>query len=315
MTTAEESFLRAFHAEHPAVTSRSLARGRDAAGRSSYRILSDLVAGHRRVLDLGCGDGFLLEQVAEAGAAPAADEGAAAAGAGEAPAGDEGSAAVAVPVRDDPVAGRELAGVDLSPDDLALARRRPALAGATLLEARAQDLPFPGDHFDACVSHMALMLMNDVDRVAAELARVLAPGGLLALALGGGAAGGEAYELFSALTGPVVDAVPDTQRIPRLGDRRTRDRAGLDAILTPAGFAPVGWETVRIDLSGSLEDVWVTLSALYDLGPLSREATNALRETFTAGAASLALPDGTIPCAMNMRIATTHLTAGRAGNG
>lgn len=297
MPTAEESFLRAFHAEHPAVTSRSLARGRDAAGRSSYRILSDLVAGHRRVLDLGCGDGFLLEQVAEAAGTRSADEGAADAGAGEAPAG-----------------GRELAGVDLSPDDLALARRRPALAGATLLEARAQDLPFPGDHFDACVSHMALMLMNDVDRVAAELARVLAPGGLLALALGGGAAGGEAYELFIALTGPVVDAVPDTHRIPRLGDRRTRDRAGLDAILTPAGFAPAGWDTVRIDLSGSLEDVWVTLSALYDLGPLSREATNALRETFTAGAASLALPDGTIPCAMNMRIATTHLVAGDGGN-
>lgn len=296
MTTAEESFLRAFHAEHPAATSRSLARGRDTAGRSSYRILSDLVAGHRRVLDLGCGDGFLLEQVAEAGGTPAGDP--------EAAAGSVG---------DDPAAGRELAGVDLSPDDLALARRRPALAGATLLEARAQDLPFPGDHFDACVSHMALMLMNDVDRVAAELARVLAPGGLLALALGGGAAGGEAYELFSALTRPVVDAAPDTQRIPRLGDRRTRDRAGLDAILTPAGFAPVGWETVRIDLSGPLEDVWVTLSALYDLGPLSQEATDALRETFTAGAASLALQDGTIPCAMNMRIATTHLTADRAG--
>lgn len=98
MPTAEESFLRAFHAEHPAVTSRSLARGRDAAGRSSYRILSDLVAGHRRVLDLGCGDGFLLEQVAEAAGTRSADEGAADAGAGEAPAG-----------------GRELAGVDLSP--------------------------------------------------------------------------------------------------------------------------------------------------------------------------------------------------------
>ncbi|MDF9815414.1 methyltransferase domain-containing protein [Streptomyces sp. SPB162] len=272
-TPAEESFLRTFHAEHPAATSRSLSRGRDATGRSSYQLLSDLVAGRRRVLDLGCGDGVLLEEVA-AGT---------------------------------PVGDRELSGVDLSPDDLALARRRPALAGATLLEARAQDLPFPDDHFDACVSHMALMLMNDVDRVAAELARVLAPGGLLALALGGGPAGGEAYELFIALTRPVVDAAPASDRIPRMGDPRTRERAGLDAILTPAGFAPVTWDTVRIDLSGPLDDVWVSLSTLYDLGLLPAAAIDALRETFTAGAASLALPDGTIPCAMNMRIATTSL--------
>jgi ubiquinone/menaquinone biosynthesis C-methylase UbiE len=79
--------------------------------------------GRKGVLDLGCGDGLLLEFLAREG-------------------------------------GRLLAGVDLSPYSLALARRRPALTGARLEEGRAQELPFADDSFDACVSHMALMLMG-----------------------------------------------------------------------------------------------------------------------------------------------------------
>ncbi|MEV5176796.1 class I SAM-dependent methyltransferase [Streptomyces flaveolus] len=98
-----------------------------------------------RVLDLGCGDGLLLEL----------------------PAGK---------------AGRHLAGVDLSSHSLALARRRPALSGARLEQGRAQELPFADDSFDACVSHMALILMSETEQVAAEVARVLSPGGVLASA-------------------------------------------------------------------------------------------------------------------------------------
>jgi hypothetical protein len=49
---AQERFLKAFHAEHPAVTGDALAGGRGPDGRSSYELLSDRVVGHRRVLDL-----------------------------------------------------------------------------------------------------------------------------------------------------------------------------------------------------------------------------------------------------------------------
>ncbi|GAA3368576.1 hypothetical protein GCM10020367_07500 [Streptomyces sannanensis] len=249
-----------------------MARGRAADGRSSYEILRDRVHGRRRVLDLGCGDGLLLELLAGS----ESDE-------------------------------REVAGVDLSPAELELARRRPLLADAALLEARAQDLPFTDGSFDACVSHMALMLMSDVEQVAAEVARVLRPGGVLAVALGGGAVGGEAYELFLRLLRPVVEAVPPGQRIPTLGDRRTRDRDGLDAVLGPAGFMPVGWDTVRIDLSGSIEQVWETVSGLYDLGPLDARTIGTLRARFAAEARTEARSDGTIACAMKAHIATSRL--------
>ncbi|MFG2228242.1 class I SAM-dependent methyltransferase [Streptomyces sp. NPDC048644] len=269
MTTVPEDFLRAFHAAHPAVTARAMARGLAADGRSSYEILRDAVTGRRRVLDLGCGDGLLLELLAA-----------------------------------DP--GRELAGIDLSADELALAGRRPGVAAADLRAGRAQQLPFPDGQFDGCVTHMALMLMGEAERVAAELARVLEPGGTLAAVIGGGPAGGEAYELFLRLARPLFDAAPAARRIPRLGDRRLRTQEGFDEVFGPAGFGPVRWESVRIDLTGPPDLVWRTVGGIYDIGPLDPAVTAGLRARFEAEAAATALPDGRIPCAMTVRVATAR---------
>ena len=275
MTTAaaQEAFLQAFHAEHPAVTSDLLGHGHAPDGRSSYELLRDRVAGRERVLDLGCGDGLLLELLAEEGR------------------------------------GRRLAGVDLSEQSLDLARRRPALAGpeVVLEVARAQQLPFPDDSFDACVCHMALMLMADIGQVAAELARVLTPGGLLTCVVGGGAVRDEAYERFRALMQEALDAVPAAQHVPALGDRRTRTREGFDEILAPAGFAPVDWETVVIDLSAPVEEVWSGLTGLYTFDPLDAAVMERLRASFIAETRETASANGTIPFAFRVHIATARL--------
>lgn len=265
-TAAQEAFLRDFHTRCPAVTSGAMSHGRAPDGRSSYEILRDAVTGHRRVLDLGCGDGFLLDLLA--------------------------------------AAGYTVAGVDLAASDLTLARQRPALATAPLLEARAQQLPFADRTFDACVSHMAFMLMPDTGRVAAELARVLAPGGRLALVLGGGAGGGEGYELFQSIVRPVLAGMPSERQIPKLGDPRTRHRDGVDEILGPAGFSPVEWATVPIELSGRAEDVWSTLSVTYNLLPLEPPVVRSIEATFLSRAAVLADARGVVPCVMNVHVAT-----------
>ncbi|MDX3379411.1 class I SAM-dependent methyltransferase [Streptomyces sp. ME02-6991-2A] len=271
MTTAsQESFLRTFHAERPAVTADAFGGARAADGRSSYEILCDRVTGSRRVLDLGCGDGLLLEVLAR-------------------------------------TEGRRLAGVDLSPEAVALARRRPGVSGATVVESRAQNLPFADDSFDACVSHMALMLMGDVEQVIAEVVRVLSPGATLACVIGGGAVGVEAYDLFLGLLRTAIKDAPATQRVPALGDRRTRSREGLDSLLGPAGFTPVDRETVAIDLSGPREQVWAALSGVYDVGPLDPGAVASLREEFFERVEGLAMPDGLVPCGMKVHVVTARL--------
>ncbi|MEW1655497.1 methyltransferase domain-containing protein [Streptomyces sp. NPDC093707] len=269
-TASQEAFLRTFHAEHPAVTAEAFSRGRAPDGRSSYEILRDRVAGSRHVLDVGCGDGLLLELLAQTN-------------------------------------GRQLAGLDLSAESLMLARGRLPLSGARLEQGRAQALPFPDDTFDACVSHMALMLMGEIEQVAAEVSRVLSPGGVLACVVGGGAVGGEAYDRFLGLLLSTLEGMPSSQRIPRLGDRRTRSRDGLDEILGPVGFAEVEWETVPIDLSGPVQQVWASVSGLYDLGPLDQATVEELRKAFFAEARELTTSNGRVPCAFKVHVATARL--------
>jgi ubiquinone/menaquinone biosynthesis C-methylase UbiE len=74
-------------------------------------------------------------------------------------------------------------GVEPSAAQLAEARCAPgaaALAGA-LLPGSAQDLPFPSEHFDALFCECVLSLTPDPAAALAEFARVLRPGGRLAL--------------------------------------------------------------------------------------------------------------------------------------
>lgn len=267
---AAEDFLRAFHDRMPGRQSKGAEAAPTRDGRTGYEVLAERVAGARRVLDLGCADGALLELLAGRGA--------------------------------------ETAGVDLSEGELALARLRPALAGADLRQGRAQELPFPDASFDAVVSHMALMLMSDPDRVVAEAARVLAPGGTFAVAVGGGSVPGEAVELFLEVAVPYFRAAPPERRVPRLGDRRTRTREGLDGLLAPLGFAPLSWETVVMAMDGTPDEVWSTLSGMfYDMEVLDEERTAQLRAEFLEHARALAGPGGRIPCGIRVHVAAARL--------
>lgn len=67
MISAGEAFLRRFHDRAPGGSPRAFATGRLPDGRDTYAWLADHAAPGQRVLDLCCGDGFLLAMLAERG--------------------------------------------------------------------------------------------------------------------------------------------------------------------------------------------------------------------------------------------------------
>jgi demethylmenaquinone methyltransferase / 2-methoxy-6-polyprenyl-1,4-benzoquinol methylase len=75
--------------------------------------------------------------------------------------------------------GCTVVGLDQSPEMLAEARRRLP-AGVKLIEARAEQLPFPDGAFDALTFTYLLRYVEDPAAVLRELARVLRPGGTIA---------------------------------------------------------------------------------------------------------------------------------------
>lgn len=100
----------------------------------------------RRVLDVGCGNGYVIERYARAGAAPAI-------------------------------------GIDLTRRgvEISAARLRLRAQGARVLQASAERLPFPDACFD-CVSSMGVLHhIPSPERGLAEIRRVLRPGGRLVL--------------------------------------------------------------------------------------------------------------------------------------
>ena len=95
-----------------------------------------------------------------------------------------GTAAVAIElVRDD--ASRAVVGVDQSPEMLAAGTERVAHEGLSerieLREGRAEDLPFADGEFDALTFTYLLRYVDDVPATLGELARVVRPGGTVAM--------------------------------------------------------------------------------------------------------------------------------------
>ena len=67
------------------------------------------------------------------------------------------------------------------------------------------------------------------------------------------------------------------------------------------------WETVIIDLSGSVDEVWGGLSTLYTFDVLDPVVMERLHQAFAAKAREAATLDGKVPFALRAYLATTYL--------
>ena len=132
--------IKQFHETHTGKTTQALMEWRTQDGFSSYEVLAHFAGKHIKtpILDLACGDGYLLELLQRKGFS-------------------------------------DLTGVDSSADELEAARAR--LGTQCVLRCdRAHATTLPARHFDLVVCHMALMLFEPLEPVLEELGRILKPG-------------------------------------------------------------------------------------------------------------------------------------------
>lgn len=197
--------LLRIHRTHPGFTESCAGRCRDCDGKTTYERLADHVepGRTRRVLDLACGSGPLTELCWER----------------------HGDAI-------------ELIGVDMSPDELELARSRLAGTSVQLHEALAQDLDcMESGSVDLVLCHWALTLMKPITPVLTEVARVLRPGGRFVAIVDGEAGLSADYDALNALVFATIrDCVPGYGTID-LGDPRARTITALEPLLLEA-FGP-----------------------------------------------------------------------------
>ncbi|MFO7858169.1 MAG: class I SAM-dependent methyltransferase [Ectothiorhodospiraceae bacterium] len=209
--------LRAVHQEYAGFTENCATNCRDEAGRTSYEWLAEAVDRdrHQILLDIACGSGPLLQLCHET-----------------------------MP------ADLRLIGIDMSPDELTLARERLPESRATLVEGEAQRLDcLPDNSVDIALCHWALTLMDPVTEVLTELARVISPGGRFAALVDGPMDAAPRYQAVHDLIYGYVQAEMPNYGAIELGDPRVRTGESLVTLIErvlPGAMARIETNVVRM---------------------------------------------------------------------
>jgi SAM-dependent methyltransferase len=273
LTLEGSDFLRAWHARYAGAASSTFGYGRtEGDARSSYDLLVDDAAALQHVataVDVACGDGYLLELLARR------------------------------------LPSAQIVGIDMTPEELAIARGRGLSENVRLVTARAEALPLPDASADAVVCHMALMLFDDARSVVNELARVIRPGGIFAAVLGPAPGNSE----FVARFGALLREAEAAEQLPPLhvGDSMTFAEDSLRAI-----FASDAWNSVRIEqfalrFEGSDDQIQATLLAMYNVARLSDDGRAKLEQRLEDEMLERRQTDQPTECVLSLR----HLVAVR----
>jgi SAM-dependent methyltransferase len=184
--------------------------------------------------------------------------------------------------------GGRLVSTDVAPEMVDAARRRADELGVTDVSFAVEDaasLSFADGSFDGLLCRWGLMLVPDMDAVAAEMLRVVRPGGHVALAVWASpddnewmtAAGRAALEL--GLTEPPEPDAPGPFRLSGDGAvAEVLNRAGLDVVSVED--VPLTWR------ASSLDDWWAISSDMSrGLALLREQLSPDELEAVRAGAA------------------------------
>ena len=190
--------LKAIHQENAGFTEACASSCRDKFGRNSYEWLAELVPDNivSSVLDLACGSGPLLK------------------------------------ILFDRNKNLNLNGVDMCPEELALAKIRLKNSGANLIEANAQNLKIiTDDSIDIVLCHWALTLMDPIEPVLNEVKRILTSKGRFAAIVDGPMDIAPSYKkVHDLIYSYVQEEIPSYGKID-LGDPRIRRSESLSILV------------------------------------------------------------------------------------
>ncbi|WP_437497611.1 class I SAM-dependent methyltransferase [Sorangium sp. So ce1099] len=269
-----ERFLLDFHRSHAGATSEFFGPARAPEGGDSYDRLAALVpaGGDAVVLDLGCGDGLLLERIRQR----------------------RGS-------------GAGLIGLDMSADELAAAARRLG-PEVLLLNERAQAISLPPASVDVVLSHMALMLMGDPASVVAEIHRVLQPGGVFSAIVDGGPAPSD--DGGPAPSDGFACFVESLRRTMRAAGRQplqlvhptfASQQALLAHLGEAAGFSDARVKELAVSRREPPSRLWELMLLTYDMAYLSPGEVERVRRDFLDAVEALRDAEGMVACSIGLR--------------
>ena len=215
--------LRTVHQEHTGFTEACASSCRDEAGRNSYEWLAELVPDNESlcVLDLARGSGPLLK------------------------------------ILFDRNRNLNLKGIDMCPEELALAKTRLINTGVNLIESKAQNLTGINDKsIDIVLCHWALTLMDPIAPVLDEVRRVLIPEGRFAALVDGPMNTAPGYiEVHDLIYSYVQEEIPSYGEID-LGDPRIRGSESQSNLVHKAfPEANVTFETNVVSMEGPVTQV------------------------------------------------------------
>ena len=148
--------------------------------------------------------------------------------------------------------GAQVTGVDIAPNLLEQARERAAAEGLGVVfeEGDAEQLPYPDGTFDAVVSMFGAMFAPQHELVVAECARVLKPGGLLAMAnFTPGSLAGRMFQVTAQHVGTPLGIAPPAHwghpMVVRMRLAPSFEKVELDVIPMMVDFPGSPGEAVR----------------------------------------------------------------------
>ena len=215
--------LKTVHQENAGFTELCASSCRDEIGRNSYEWLAELVPNNESlsVLDLACGSGPLLK------------------------------------ILFDRNKNLNLKGIDMCPEELALANTRLINSGVNLIESRAQNLIAINDKsIDIVLCHWALTLMDPIAPVLDEVRRVLTPKGRFVALVDGPMSAAPGYkEVHDLIYSYAQKEIPGYGTID-LGDPRVRGSESLSNLIKKAfPESNVTIETNVVSLEGPVIQV------------------------------------------------------------